>query len=60
MKIEIYTNQRGGFAKILTETFLFKKTTQKRIDNAITKKIKEHQFKILSKNESKKWMQSKN
>ena len=60
MKIEIYTNKRGGFAKILTETFIFKKTTQKRITNSVTKKIKGHQFKILSKSESKKWIQSKN
>jgi predicted transcriptional regulator of viral defense system len=60
MKTEIYTNKRGGFAKILTENFLFKKTTQKRIDNAVVRKIKGHPFRILSKTESKKWLTSKN
>lgn len=60
MKIEIFTNKRGGFAKILTETFIFKKTTQKRINNAVTKKIKMHEFKILNKKDTIKWLQSKN
>lgn len=60
MKIELFTNKRGGFTKILTETFLFKKTTQKRIDEAVIKKVKGHSFRILSKKETKKWLQSKN
>ena len=60
MKTEIYTNKRNGSIKILTENFIFKKTTQKRINNAITKKIKEHEFKILNKKESLKWIKSKN
>ncbi len=60
MKLEIFTNRRGGFAKILTETFLFKKTTQRRIDIAIEKKIKGHSFKILNKKDVRKWLQSRN
>ena len=60
MKIEIYTNRRNGRATILNTTFIFRKTTQKRIDNAITKKIMNHTFKILGKGESAEWIKSKN
>ena len=60
MKVEIFTNKRGGFAKILTETFLFKKTTQNRIDNAVTKKNKGHSFKILNKKNTGIWLSKKN
>jgi predicted transcriptional regulator of viral defense system len=60
MKIEIYTNKRNGQKKILSVAFIFRKTTKKRIDNAVTKKINEHSFRILGKKESKEWLKSKN
>ncbi len=60
MKIEIYTNKRNGRATILNTSFIFKKTTQKRINNAITKKVRDHTFRILNKKESIKWTKSKN
>ena len=60
MKIEVYTNKRNGRAKVLTAQLIFRKTTQKRIDNALTKKINKHPFRILGKKEAKKWLQSKN
>ena len=56
MKIEIFTNKRNGIKKVLTSTFLFKKTTQKRIDGAVTKKIDGHQFRILRKKETQEWL----
>jgi predicted transcriptional regulator of viral defense system len=60
MKIEVFTNKRNGTKKILTSTFIFKKTTQKRIDNSVTKKIDEHDFKILGKKEVEEWMKLRN
>jgi predicted transcriptional regulator of viral defense system len=60
MKIEVFTNKRNGVKKILTSTFIFKKTTQKRIDNAVTKKIEGHKFKILGKKETKEWLKLRN
>ena len=60
MKIEIYTNKRNGRATILNTTFIFKKTTQKRINNAVTKKVRDHAFNILDKKESAKWLKSRN
>jgi predicted transcriptional regulator of viral defense system len=56
MKIEVYTNKRNGGKKVLSTTFMFKKTTQNRIDNAVTKKIRKHPFRILGKKESKEWL----
>jgi predicted transcriptional regulator of viral defense system len=60
MKIEIYTNKRNGRATILNTTFIFRKTTQKRINNAITKKVGNHTFKIINKKDSREWLKSKN
>lgn len=60
MKVEVYTNKRNGRTTILNTTFIFRKTTQKRINNVITKRIKGHPFKILGKKESARWIKSKN
>lgn len=56
MKIEVFTNKRNGTKKVLTSTFIFKKTTQKRIDHAVIKKLDSHQFRILGKKETKEWL----
>jgi predicted transcriptional regulator of viral defense system len=60
MKIEVFTNKRNGIKKILTTTFIFKKTTQKRIDNSVIEKVRDHEFKILGKKETKEWLKSRN
>jgi len=60
MKIEIYANKRGGTIKVLTESFIFRKTTERRIKNSVERKIKNHSFKIISKKDSKKWLKSRN
>ncbi len=59
MKIEIYTNKRNGKVRILNTEFIFKKTTQKRIDNAETRMIMNHSFRILGKKESREWLKSR-
>jgi len=56
MKIEVYTNKRNGTMKILSNTFIFRKTTPRRIKNAVTEKTNTHTFRILSKKEAKEWM----
>jgi len=60
MKIEVYTNKRNGQKKVLSVTFVFRKTTKKRIENAVIKKINGHEFRIIGKKESKEWLKSKN
>ena len=59
MKIEAYTTKRQGIKKILATTIIFRRTTKKRLSHAVTKKVMEHTFKILNKEESKKWLKSR-
>ena len=60
MKTEVYTTKRQGTKKFLNMTIIFRRTTKKKLKKAITKKIKNHQFKILNKEESKKWLSKRN
>ena len=60
MKIEAYTTKRQGIKKFLATTIIFRRTTKKRLSQAVTEKIMEHTFKILNKEESKKWLKSRN
>lgn len=60
MKIEIYTTKRQGIQKILNTTYIFKRTTQKRIQKSVIKRIKGHKFKMLNLEETKEWMKSRN
>jgi predicted transcriptional regulator of viral defense system len=59
MKIEVFTKKRNGRETILSTDFIFRKTTQKRIDNAARGKIRDHPFRILDKKDTKKWLRSK-
>ena len=56
---DVFTLNRRGRKRILTSQITFHEI--KKIDKSkyIIKKIKGHEFKILSKKESKKWMKSK-
>lgn len=60
MKIEVYTTKRQGTYKFLNTTFIFRRTTQKKIETtSVTEKIGEHDFKIMSKEESKQWFKKR-
>ena len=59
-KIEVYSLKRYGKKTILNTPFIFRKTTEKRLKQAVSKKIEGHPFKILSKEESKKWLSKRN
>jgi len=56
MKIEAYTTKRQGIRKFLATTVIFRRTTKKRLSHAVTEKAGEHTFRILNKEESKKWL----
>ena len=60
MKIAVYTTKRQGNIKVLTTRIIFKRTTEKRIQKAIIKYINKHPFRILSKDEAKTWLSSRN
>jgi predicted transcriptional regulator of viral defense system len=55
-KIEVYSLKRSGQKVILNTPFIFRKTSAKKFKQIVTKKIKGHSFKILNKEESKKWL----
>jgi len=59
MQVDIYTTRRQGKTNILNTRFVFHRTTKKNIKKAVTKKIGEHNFRIMSKENSKKWMTGK-
>ncbi len=55
MKIEIFTTKRQGLRKILGTTFIFRRTTRKRIMRA----VKADGFMIQNLKETKDWMRSR-
>ena len=59
-KIEVYSLKRHGQKTILNTSFIFRKTSEKKLKQTVTKKIKGHVFKILNKNESEKWLSKRN
>lgn len=59
-RYDVYTTRRQGKYKILGVEIFFHRTTKKNISNkAIIKKIQNHDFKIINKRDSKKWMKLK-
>ncbi len=60
MQTDIYTTKRQGKAKILTARLVFHRTTKNKIRRAVTKKIGEHNFKVLSREDSQKWIKLRN
>lgn len=56
MKTEVYTTKRQGTKKFVSAIIIFRRTTPKRLQQAVKRTIKGHEFKILNKEESKKWL----
>ncbi len=59
MKMEVFTTKRNGMKKYLATAILFKRTTKAKIKKAVTQEINGHSFRILGKEESKKWLKSR-
>ena len=58
-QMDVYTSRRQGKIKILSTTIVFHRTTKNKIQKSISRNIKNHSIKILSKRETKKWMKTK-
>lgn len=58
MQTDIYTTRRQGKKIILNKRFVFHRTTKKRINRVVTEIIRDHEFRIQSKEDTKKWMTS--
>lgn len=59
MRIDVYTTRRQGKVRILNVNFVFHRTSQKMIANAITRKIGNKTFKMAPKSVIAEWMKSK-
>lgn len=58
-QVDIYTTKRQGKVTIMNTRFVFHRTTKKNLHNAVFQKIEGHQFWILDKEKTKKWMKSR-
>jgi predicted transcriptional regulator of viral defense system len=56
MKIEIYSTKRQGKFRVTNNEFIFRRTTENRVKRAVLEKVGEHEFRIESKEDSKKWI----
>ena len=59
MRIDVYTTRRQGKVKILSNSFMFHRTSKKRIAQAVTENTGNRTFKIISKKEAKEWIKSR-
>lgn len=59
MRIDIYTTRRQGKVKILSNSFVFHRTSKKKISAAVTQKIGNRAFKIIPKKLAAEWMKSR-
>ena len=57
--IEVYTTKKYGRKKIFNTGFIFRRTTQNKINKAVIRKVNKHPFIIMNKREMKKWMKSR-
>ena len=58
-QVDIYTTKRQGKVTIMNTRFVFHRTTKKNLQKAVLQKIEEHPFRILDKEQTRKWLKSK-
>ena len=59
MRVDLFTTKRQGKVQVLNTRIVFHRTTKKRLQYFVTKKIEQHEFKILNREESKEWLKSR-
>lgn len=59
MQVDIFTTRRQGKMALMNKRFVFHRTTQKNLRKGILQKIEQHYFRILNKNDAKKWLKLK-
>lgn len=55
-QLDIYTTKKQGKKSIMNTRFVFHRTSKKSLERSVEQKIKEHSFKVLNKEEAKKWV----
>jgi predicted transcriptional regulator of viral defense system len=56
MQIDVYTTKRQGEKKILNKRYVFHRTTKARTDRAVIEKVRDHPFRIITKEKAKQWL----
>lgn len=59
MRIDVYTTRRQGKMKILSNSFVFHRTSRKKTLEAVTQNIGNRAFKIIPKESAAEWMKSR-
>lgn len=59
MQVDVYTTRRQGKIVLLNKRLVFHRTSKKNLEKAVIERIDSHTFKVLSYNETKKWMKSR-
>ncbi len=60
MQIDVYTTKRQGVTTLLNKRYVFHRTTKNKISKAVIEKIRDNTFRIVSKEDTKKWFKSRN
>jgi predicted transcriptional regulator of viral defense system len=58
-QVDIYTTKRQGKIALLNKRFVFHRTSKQKIDKSTIQTIEGHNFKIISKEDAKKWIKSR-
>ena len=59
VRIDVYTTRRQGEAAMLSTRIIFHRTSKKRLGKSVIKSVQGHDFRMLSKKETRKWMKSR-
>ena len=59
MQFDVYTTRRQGKVKIMNTRFVFHRTTKKRVKDVFIGNISGHDFRIMDKEDAKKWIKGK-
>ena len=59
MQVDVYTTRRQGKVNVLNNRIVFHRTSKQKTAKAALQKIKDKTFRILSKQEAKEWMKSR-
>ncbi|MFT4304248.1 MAG: type IV toxin-antitoxin system AbiEi family antitoxin domain-containing protein [Candidatus Woesearchaeota archaeon] len=59
MRDDVYSTKKYGKKKIMNKNIIFHRIRKEALVKAVKRKIAKHSFYILSKKETKKWMESK-
>ena len=58
MRTDVYTTRRQGRIEVLNSRIVFHRTTRERLGHGVVEQVQNHAVRILSKEDSKRWLKS--